>query len=126
MNDGFDDYIACALWSSHDYPPGVDPEDPDAQQVPLDEWDDDLCPSCREQLCAEYDDFMSQERVIELIEQTGMSMEQAAHDFWLTRNRHGAGFWDRGLGAAGDELSALCKPYGTCDLYIGDDGRIHL
>ena len=21
--------------------------------------------------------------------------EQAAHDFWLTRNGHGAGFWDR-------------------------------
>ena len=22
--------------------------------------------------------------------------EQAGHDFWLTRNRHGTGFWDRG------------------------------
>jgi hypothetical protein len=25
-------------------------------------------------------------------------MEQAGTDFWLTRNRHGAGYWDRGLG----------------------------
>ena len=23
---------------------------------------------------------------------------QAGHDFWLTRNGHGVGFWDRGLG----------------------------
>lgn len=23
-------------------------------------------------------------------------IEQAGHDFWLTRNGHGAGFWDRG------------------------------
>ena len=23
------------------------------------------------------------------------SPEQVAHDFWLTRNHHGAGFWDR-------------------------------
>jgi hypothetical protein len=26
------------------------------------------------------------------------SESQAAVDFWLTRNGHGAGFWDRGLG----------------------------
>jgi len=23
---------------------------------------------------------------------------RAGHDFWLTRNRHGAGFWDRAMG----------------------------
>jgi hypothetical protein len=27
---------------------------------------------------------------------------QVGHDFWLTRNRHGAGFWDRGYGKLGD------------------------
>lgn len=27
---------------------------------------------------------------------TGRDMESAGHDFFLTRNRHGAGFWDRG------------------------------
>jgi hypothetical protein len=31
-------------------------------------------------------------------------MEQAGIDFWLTRNRHGAGYWDRGLGITGDKL----------------------
>jgi hypothetical protein len=25
----------------------------------------------------------------------GDNIEQAGHDFWLTRNGHGAGFWDR-------------------------------
>lgn len=29
-------------------------------------------------------------------ESTGRDMECAGHDFWLTRNHHGAGFWDRG------------------------------
>jgi hypothetical protein len=51
---------------------------------------------------------------------------QAAHDFWLTRNGHGAGFWDRGLGAVGDRLTANCKPYGEVNPYVGDDGKIHL
>ena len=33
---------------------------------------------------------------------------RAGHDFWLTRNGHGAGFWDRGLGEVGDALSEAC------------------
>ena len=36
---------------------------------------------------------------------------QAGHDFWLTRNRHGAGFWDRGR-EHGEELSDMARPYG--------------
>ena len=50
----------------------------------------------------------------------------AAHDFWLTRNGHGAGFWDRGLGVVGDELTVNVRPYGSADLYVGDDARVHL
>lgn len=41
--------------------------------------------------------------------------ERAGHDFWLTRNGHGAGFWDRGLGALGERLSEAAKVYGSAD-----------
>jgi hypothetical protein len=51
---------------------------------------------------------------------------QAGHDFWLTRNGHGCGFWDRGLGKVGDELTANSKPYGAVNLYRGDDGKVHV
>lgn len=47
---------------------------------------------------------------------------QSGHDFWLTRNRHGAGFWDRGLGDVGDKLTDLAHAAGERDLYVGDDG----
>jgi hypothetical protein len=50
---------------------------------------------------------------------------QAGHDFWLTRNRHGAGFWDRGLGDAGRMLTEMAHPYGECALYVGDDALIY-
>src|SRR5215213_9921810 len=50
---------------------------------------------------------------------------QAGHDFWLTRNRHGAGFWDRGLGDLSNRLSDASKVYGEVDLYVGDDGQIY-
>lgn len=51
---------------------------------------------------------------------------QVGHDFCLTRNGHGAGFWDRGLGELGDRLTAACRPYGTQDGYVGDDGLLYL
>lgn len=51
--------------------------------------------------------------------------ENAGHDFWLTRCGHGAGFWDRGLGAVGKELTAMSKPYGDVYLYVGDDNLLH-
>jgi hypothetical protein len=58
--------------------------------------------------------------------------EQAAHDFWLTRNRHGAGFWDRGLdaktpdGKVGNALTDIAHAYGEADAYQGDDGYLYL
>ena len=51
--------------------------------------------------------------------------EMAGHDFFLTRNRHGAGYWDRGLGDVGDRLTKAAHAFGEFDLYVGDDGRIY-
>lgn len=48
----------------------------------------------------------------------------AGHDYWLTRNGHGAGFWDRGLGAIGDTLSAAAR-YSEVYVCLGDDGRVY-
>lgn len=51
--------------------------------------------------------------------------EQAGHDFWLTRNGHGAGFWDRGLGKRGDQLSEAAQDCGGRMLMAGDGDTIH-
>lgn len=51
---------------------------------------------------------------------------QAGHDFVLTRNGHGAGFWDRGYGDAGDELTKWAKTFGEMHAYVGDDGNVHI
>ena len=70
-------------------------------------------------------DFLSEE-VDEIVERCAITPEQLGHDLWLTRNGHGAGFWDRGHGADGQRLTDLCQPMGTDDAYIGEDGTIHL
>jgi len=55
----------------------------------------------------------------------GIGPGQIGYDFNLTRNRHGAGFWDRGLGDAGDRLTDMCRPFGEWVLYLGDDDKLH-
>jgi hypothetical protein len=56
--------------------------------------------------------------------------EQIARDFWLTRQGHGAGFWDGDYAAGsvdiGDALSAIAKEFGETYACIGDDGYIDL
>ena len=45
--------------------------------------------------------------------------DQAGHDFWLTRNGHGAGFWDRAT-VYGDyraeQLSVNAEAFGVVDV----------
>lgn len=53
-----------------------------------------------------------------------MSAEVLGYNFILSANSHGAGFWDLGLGAEGDRLHALAKPYGDVELYVTDNNTI--
>ncbi|MGY2987684.1 hypothetical protein [Bradyrhizobium sp. USDA 4508] len=95
---------------------------------------DDVSPEMMQAIEADCRDF--QEANVELLERvngvTGRyerspyDDERAGTDFWFTRNGHGAGFWDRGLGADGDRLSDMAKAYGCSDLYLGDDGKLYL
>lgn len=55
------------------------------------------------------------------------TMGHAGHDFWLTRNRHGAGFWDRHdvPNDVGKRLTDAAHAFGPFSLYLGDDGMTH-
>lgn len=118
-------YIACALWSSHDEstPEGGEPLDANYSVS-------DIAPEAMEALTACCDEF--QELHAALLARAyacpGYEPSRAGHDFWLTRNGHGAGFWDRDelKGGLGDELTNAAKQYPTCDLYVGDDKQIHV
>lgn len=44
--------------------------------------------------------------------------ERAGHDLWLTRNRHGAGFWDGDWDDRGDELTSIAHSFGECSVYF--------
>lgn len=110
-------YLECALWSSMD--------NADEQGgSPLDENYslDDFSPEALASAVADCADFQSSQA--DLL--ADIDSEQAGHDFWLTRNGHGAGFWDRGHpGDIGKRLTDEAKVYGGVDLDIGDDGLIY-
>lgn len=53
--------------------------------------------------------------------------EQAAHDFWMTRNGHGVGFWDGDWSEPeAGILTQAAKAFGEVWPYLGDDGLIYL
>lgn len=62
--------------------------------------------------------------VREYLEVRGADM--IGHDLWLTRNRHGAGFWDRGLGALGDRLSDAARLLGEATSYVDASGTVRI
>jgi len=66
-----------------------------------------------------------QEQHSELLAKAGTD-SQNGHDLWLTRNRHGSGYFDRGYpDEIGDALTAASHALGECDLYEGDDGQLY-
>lgn len=106
-------YLACALWAS---------TYPDTEE-PMDDLDvDDFDPDTLKALLDEARDF--REYAAADLALLGDDA-QAGHDFWLTRNRHGAGYWDRGNGALGDRLTEAAHTFGEVWLYVGDDGLVY-
>src|SRR6185312_5035917 len=82
-----DAYIECALWASND-------ESDESGGEPLDSnyTVDDLSDGCREEMRADCAAFY---RLFHKVWRHAKDYgpEQAGHDFWLTRNGHGTGFW---------------------------------
>jgi hypothetical protein len=56
----------------------------------------------------------------------GLSYAVIGHDFILTANRHGAGFWDRGLGERGQRLTELVHPFGEITAFVDEKGQVRI
>lgn len=69
------------------------------------------------------------EKLAETYGRDGYTAVCAGHDFWLTRNHHGAGFWGRpelrGEGLDG-RLTDAAQAFGEIGAYAGDSGHLEL
>ena len=106
-------YIECALWSSTD-----------DDGVPLDTnySQDDLSKDALQVMTEDCHVFQRINR--SLI--NGVSESQCGHDFWLTRNGHGSGFWDRDLGQIGKKLTDAACIFRECNLCVTPGGQIDI
>lgn len=122
-----DHAMIALLWSETDYQSGC----------PFDEIDAEPSLSLQTRLALEWDRFR------ETAERLGFDAEEhcarmlhpdcdgdawnaAAHDFILTRNCHGTGFWDSGRWVEpwGDKLTQLAQAFGELHCFINQNGEI--
>lgn len=118
LADGFvRSYLETALWSST-----MMPEDAEVSDVSYFSHgcDVDDC-SLETVIGAKRDCDAFQNDYNGPLERSEYDIGRDAHDFWLSRNGHGAGFFDRGTDD-GDTLQSAAKSYGEVNLYhMGDN-----
>lgn len=114
-------YISAACWTSH----------PDGDVIDSDELSTDalvlLHRECEAFYTAHAAIIHCDGAPLSKDDSTASESERVAamagHDFWLTRNGHGAGFWDGDWPEpSASVLDAVSKAAGGCELYQGDDG----
>jgi hypothetical protein len=114
-----DQYLETAIWA--DRPEGCDV--------------DEVWPACIPQILEDCHRFQRENE--ELLDAAYQLFRQdegnwrlydvtdAGHDFWLSRNGHGTGFWDRELGEVGDKLHEAAKAYRGLYVLPGDGKQKH-
>lgn len=65
--------------------------------------------------------LLQDERVAEIIDRREITPETFGHNFHLSRNGHGAGFWDLGWEDDGTYLHEMSKPSGTAGVAFRRD-----
>lgn len=124
--DFFAGYVECVMWADG-------PRDDNGDEI-----ENARGPEGREldKLAEEAGAFFARNfaRLMEARELYGMA--RAGHDFWLTRNGHGAGYWDRAElcddreenpEALRDALTEAAKEFSDgAYLYQGDDGATYV
>lgn len=106
--DPLEAYMQTLRWSSKD--------DGD------DEWDNrEFTDDARNQAKRDVEAFIK--KAGSLLD--GEELPKAMHNFALTRNGHGAGFWDGGYTEEkGEALTKLSELFGVVEVYVTDDGEL--
>ena len=113
MNSFLEQYLATALWSSID-----EKDNPFDDNYSI----GDFSAEALKQADKDCDLFI--EKAGDLLD--GFDETDIAHDFWLTRNGHGAGFWDGDYpDDIGDKLTEIADEFRDLHIYVGDDEKLY-
>jgi len=106
-------YMTCALWAAID-----DNGNPYDKKFSI----TDFSLQSKIQIEEECNQFQARAAAeLEKAYERGYTKEQAGHDFCLTRNGHGAGFWSRDEleeGELGCQLSKIAEKFGEAYVFL--------
>jgi hypothetical protein len=106
-------YITAAFWADFD---------DDADTNPSGSTMYDITPQSLDRIISDCKIF--QDRNIDTLVSASSDFEAHGNDFWLSRNGHGAGFFDRGYGTIGDALQDAARPWGKVSIF-SQDGQVY-
>jgi transposase-like protein len=122
IQDMVNGYLETMLWSSYDEstPSGGEPMDKNYNI-------NDISEETKEEANKDCAEFSKQAGDLLKDKITSEDWWDIGHNFWLTRNGHGAGFWDSDNyeKEIGQKLTEISKKFGEKSPYIGDDGKIY-
>ena len=112
-------FVICALWSTTD---NADPSGGEPLENNFSESDFDSVTKAK--LTTDCELFMD----ANMFDLVNYPADHAGHDFFLTRNHHGAGFWDRSYGTKElrSRLTESAHAFGETDIEVGDDGKLYI
>lgn len=115
-------YIEAALWSSNDESDESGGEPMDKNYAPA-----DIAASTLKKMIADCKKFQKENAEdLETYNGRGSVDVAGGHNFWLTHERHGSGYWDGDYPeAAGERLTKAAHKFGENGLCVGDDGKIY-
>lgn len=118
-------YVAALLWSS------LETSNEDGSEFYLDKdyGPEDIAPEAMAKIQADCAKFIAENEENILTWKGGKysAEEMAGHDFLLTRNRHGSGFWDGDWGKdIGEKLTEASHKFREMNAYVGDDDKIYV
>lgn len=122
----FRQYVVTALWSETETDTG-EPLDSNYGTEDINESDRErMRDDCMRFYLANRDDIEA------VIGKTGpygnreIDYSDIGHDFWLTRQHHGAGFWDGDYPEPqAERLTRSAKAFGDCFL-LADNGKVYI
>ena len=125
LDDFTQAYIEAALWSS------MDNSDPDTGGEPLDAnfRVEDISIETQWKMYDECQEFQRKNAGLlaraDYNNNQWNNAEMAGHDFWLTRNGHGSGFWDRNFldPDVSEALTQAAHKWGEVNLEVVDYGE---
>jgi hypothetical protein len=116
----FQGFLVCLLWSTHD----------DEQENLDTNFDlaDIAAPTMAGLRSQCLDFFTANANDLQAVIDGAVdyTFDTAGHDFALSRNGHGAGYFDCDVEGPNERLQAAAQAVGPAQAYVGDDGEVHV